>query len=504
MTDVRQLNLIFYSFVFFIVGFPLWWITTSPYRAALQPLDPSVVDVEVPFHLRIFYESHLIRSDELRSLLDQLMAKSPDVHLHAEFVDVEFHTTSEEADNLEAFNYALGDETLNVVLLEAKQFTRHFPRSSSDFNSTVFSPKPNARALAIRFDGTESLSRLLERVLGLQRLDAIANEDVQKTLSVWDRLPISTLYHLHLVFLHFNGRQNTKLEDEVVDKAKQIANFAYQKGGVLIDVSTLHLWDFDVDQFVEKRAPKNSSVHYFLPNDNAEAITTEVDKFVSWFGVGVAQPLIKVAVFVDDREIEIKDEKSEKSNAISVASWGGLTTMNVQNAKAATRVSQAILDIVKTQLNIRPIEPNWHVDFDSKLAAQEFEWLRFRIQSFREHIERATTALRSIHALRRKIEDMVISREVAVDVYESHEVLMATLLKARRHGLIDMDSAIRARILAERAAKHPSTLQYLNFPLEQRYAIYVPLFLPVFVHIFTSIRPLIPVIRASLFASKVQ
>ncbi|KAI6206568.1 hypothetical protein M3Y94_00927600 [Aphelenchoides besseyi] len=501
MTDVRQLNLIFYSFVFFIVGFPLWWITTSPYRAALQPLDPSVVDVEVPFHLRIFYESHLIRSDELRSLLDQLMAKSPDVHLHAEFVDVEFHTTSEEADNLEAFNYALGDETLNVVLLEAKQFTRHFPRSSSDFNSTVFSPKPNARALAIRFDGTESLSRLLERVLGLQRLDAIANEDVQKTLSVWDRLPISTLYHLHLVFLHFNGRQNTKLEDEVVDKAKQIANFAYQKGGVLIDVSTLHLWDFDVDQNEHQRTRLSTT---FYPTTTREAITTEVDKFVSWFGVGVAQPLIKVAVFVDDREIEIKDEKSEKSNAISVASWGGLTTMNVQNAKAATRVSQAILDIVKTQLNIRPIEPNWHVDFDSKLAAQEFEWLRFRIQSFREHIERATTALRSIHALRRKIEDMVISREVAVDVYESHEVLMATLLKARRHGLIDMDSAIRARILAERAAKHPSTLQYLNFPLEQRYAIYVPLFLPVFVHIFTSIRPLIPVIRASLFASKVQ
>jgi hypothetical protein len=46
-----------------------------------------------------------------------------------------------------------------------------------------------------------------------------------------------------------------------------------------------------------------------------------------------------------------------------------------------------------------------------------------------------------------------------------------------------MHGAIRARILAERAVKHSSTLQHLNFPVEQRYAIYVPLFLPVFVHV---------------------
>ncbi|KAI6233193.1 GPI transamidase component PIG-S [Aphelenchoides fujianensis] len=517
MLDVRQQNLLFYTLVLFVVGGPLWWITTSPYRAALQPLDPTVADVEVPFELRFFYERRWLDVSELRAAVGRLMAACPDARLHAEFVDVDFHTSLEEAQQIDAFNYALDEDALNVVLLDAAQFARRFPGSASGFNATVFRPKPNARALAVRLEGDatkrqEDLVALLERLLGLQRLKSIGNEKAQKKLSVWDRLPVATLYHLQLIFLHADGRQNAEAEAEIVAQARRISALVEQKGGALVDVSVSHLWDFDAEQFVDESRPKSANktaaqpppVH-FLPHEAVESITTEVDKYAAWLGVGIAQPLIKVAVFVDEKPIEVRDQENSPVNAIAVASWGGITTLQASGGKAApARVTRAVLDIVKAQLNVRPVEEEWRVDFDARSPAHEFEWLRFKTQAFREHIQRATAALRSIHALRRKIEDLVVSREVAVDVYEAHEVLMATLLKARRHKQIDMKGAIRARILAERAAKHSTTLQLLNFPLEQRYAIYVPLFLPVFVHLLTSVRPHIPALRAAFFGAKTE
>lgn len=96
----------------------------------------------------------------------------------------------------------------------------------------------------------------------------------------------------------------------------------------------------------------------------------------------------------------------------------------------------SILDTLKTQLNVRAIESDWNIEFDRSSVAHEFEWQRFVMQTFREHIQIASSSLHSIHALKRKIENLVVSKEIAVDVYEAHEILMATLLKARVHSKI--------------------------------------------------------------------
>ena len=180
-----------------------------------------------------------------------------------------------------------------------------------------------------------------------------------------------------------------------------------------------------------------------------------------------------------------------------------MTALQLHNPAAIARITDAIFDILRTQLRV-PIEQDAPKHNRAKTGA--FEWRRWRVCAWREHVAAAAHALSSIHALSRKLEDLVVSREVAVDVYEAHEMLVATLREARAHGrlgergkprsllifaLVDFDGALRARILAERAAKHSSTLQLLNFPLEQKYAVYVPLFLPVLVHLASTLVPLI-------------
>jgi hypothetical protein len=121
-------------------------------------------------------------------------------------------------------------------------------------------------------------------------------------LSAWDRIPISTLYHLHLVFLHDNGVQDDQLQTRILNEAKKISKFV-SKYGVLVDVSSVHLWDFDVESFTST----SRSTERRLRLQDVEMLTTEVDKYVNWIGVGIAQPLVKMAIFVSDKEIKLLD-----------------------------------------------------------------------------------------------------------------------------------------------------------------------------------------------------
>jgi hypothetical protein len=71
-------------------------------------------------------------------------------------------------------------------------------------------------------------------------------------------------------------------------------------------VSSSNLWDFDVESFVTTAESSKRQ----LSAENSEFVVTEVDKYVNWIGVGIAQPLIKMAIFVSDEGIELLDEQA--------------------------------------------------------------------------------------------------------------------------------------------------------------------------------------------------
>lgn len=119
-------------------------------------------------------------------------------------------------------------------------------------------------------------------------------------MSAWNRIPVSTFYHLHLVFLHDNGAQDSVMQKKILNEARKISKFV-SKYGVLVDVSATHLWDFDVESFVTTASSKEQR---FLIQD-VEILTTEVDKYVNWMGVGIAQPFIKMAIFVSNDKIKL-------------------------------------------------------------------------------------------------------------------------------------------------------------------------------------------------------
>jgi phosphatidylinositol glycan class S len=106
-------------------------------------------------------------------------------------------------------------------------------------------------------------------------------------------------------------------------------------------------------------------------------------------------------------------------------------------------------------------------------------------------IQSATTTLQSLIQLLEGIDYIVINDEVGAAIRTSYQhIKMAKQLLA----INDVDAAVQhakiAHQSAEKAFFDPSMLALLYFPGEQKYAIYIPLFLPIMIPVIFSLNSL--------------
>lgn len=105
-----------------------------------------------------------------------------------------------------------------------------------------------------------------------------------------------------------------------------------------------------------------------------------------------------------------------------------------------------------------------------------------------ENLATATTTLTSLAQLLGKISNIVIKDDVASEVYRA---VAAVQKAAKALALGHLSSAFAASQEAvtssERAFFDPSLLHLLYFPDDQKFAIYIPLFLPMAVPILLSL-----------------
>lgn len=105
-----------------------------------------------------------------------------------------------------------------------------------------------------------------------------------------------------------------------------------------------------------------------------------------------------------------------------------------------------------------------------------------------ENLATATTTLTSLAQLLGKISNIVIKDDVASEVYRA---VAAVQKAAEALALGHLSSAFAASQEAvtssERAFFDPSLLHLLYFPDDQKFAIYIPLFLPMAVPILLSL-----------------
>lgn len=102
-------------------------------------------------------------------------------------------------------------------------------------------------------------------------------------------------------------------------------------------------------------------------------------------------------------------------------------------------------------------------------------------------ITSASSTLQSLIKLLEDIKNIVIGDHVAAQIHKSYE----NIVIAKEHLAVnDIHAAVKfareAFIAAEKAFNDPSLLELLYFPEEQKYAIYIPLYLPICIPVIFS------------------
>jgi len=358
------------------------------------------------------------------------------------------------------------------------------------------------------------------------RIDAYVNNDVVRLIlqnsihkmdnpeSIWNQVPLFPKYHVQLVFIHDTSSIGHFTSDSSIlsshifcqNVLRKITKFAdqYLNQTVDIEFGVENIWDFSIEDFLlnnstneqrnkvlENCVEENCVEKLYIDSSLSSEIISEIDRYTTL--INDHHPLIKIVTFQSNyRSVQFIHE-NKKTDGLSIASWGGIIAQRV-NDSDCHRILDSILSIVRTQLGI--------THFSSEIPNFDVVMLKMELDDYRkrmavENIIRTTKLINSLYELSNKMEDLVISKDVAEMAKEAYSEFYSardSLLGSEKIDPltnIESVSLARARILAEAANSHPSLLGLLNFPSDQKYGIYVPLFLPIFVPLVSPILQLL-------------
>ncbi|KFV69518.1 GPI transamidase component PIG-S, partial [Dryobates pubescens] len=222
-------------------------------------------------------------------------------------------------------------------------------------------------------------------------------------------------------------------------------------------------------------------------------------------------PVLNFLLYVPERShtplyIQDKDGAPVSTNAFHSPRWGGIMVYNVETPASPqdslplhvdvdmVRVMEVFLAQLRLLFGLSreelPAELLMESPGNEVLADWELDRLLWAHTI--ENIATVSTTLTSLAQLLDKIGNIVIKDDVASEVYRavaSAQSAMAKLAAGHLHSAFQASK--EAVTSSERAFFDPSLLHLLYFPDDQKFAIYIPLFLPVAVPILLSLAKIV-------------
>ncbi|NXI68378.1 PIGS transamidase, partial [Anseranas semipalmata] len=218
-------------------------------------------------------------------------------------------------------------------------------------------------------------------------------------------------------------------------------------------------------------------------------------------------PVLNFLLYVPERShsplyIQDKDGAPVPTNAFHSPRWGGIMIYNVE-APASPQASLPlhvdvdmvrVMEVFLAQLRLlfgisrEELPPEFLVESPGNEGLADWELDRLLWAHTVENIATVSTTLTSLAQLLDQISNIVIKDDVASEVYQavaSVQNAMAELAEGRLRSAFQASK--EAVTSSERAFFDPSLLHLLYFPDDQKFAIYIPLFLPMAVPILLSL-----------------
>lgn len=252
----------------------------------------------------------------------------------------------------------------------------------------------------------------------------------------------------------------------------------------------------------------NIGRHFSMNHDNLPQIITSIERKL---GTDVAnKPCIHLVIYVPPCEfapVYIYKSGQRVSNhsfdSFISAKWGGIVIANPSekvcnstndNIKDIYLHSHEIMDFVLYQLRkIFELEVEIPITGATLEALGDVRprlWEKdMYLRNGAIHlISSASSTLQSLVKLLDDIKNIVIGDHVGAEIQKSYDNIIIAKQSLLTNDVINaVKYAREAFISAEKAFNDPSLLELLYFPEEQKYAIYIPLFLPVMIPVVLSI-----------------
>ncbi|KFW86448.1 GPI transamidase component PIG-S, partial [Manacus vitellinus] len=222
-------------------------------------------------------------------------------------------------------------------------------------------------------------------------------------------------------------------------------------------------------------------------------------------------PVLNFLLYVPERShsplyIHDKDGAPVSTNAFHSPRWGGIMVYNVE-APGSPQASlplhvdvdmARVMEVFLAQLRLlfglsrEELPPEFLLESPGNEGLADWELDHLLWAHTVENIATVSTTLTSLAQLLDKIGNIVIKDDVASEVYRavaSVQTAVAKLAVGHLHSAFQASK--EAVTSSERAFFDPSLLHLLYFPDDQKFAIYIPLFLPMAVPILLSLAKIV-------------
>lgn len=502
-----------------LIGIPLWWKTTEIYRvqlpyADIQRLSETEIHYSISIEVISFNSKLTNKLPSVARSLQETLTKQKKSSVQPKYrVRVRDASDDErkqwrKAQTLEDLDAAFGDAE---KLKNSKYIILFLPKSSHIEAETMFVGQRGTVAVSVPDSGVEEvvphLLPLIQEVLvregavekSLDAAQGLRTQKPDKDSMRWFRSNPGydvtfTLINPQPDVLDVQWDIQRGAQAYLMPFLNKLASFTT----VSVTSQVLHF----VGLVSMPRKDSTDNSFFYTEQDLPRLINPLEAKLGSHAS---NRPSLNFVIYVPTKSsspLYIRDENGHpvSTNAFLSPRWGGILIYNTDVSGNTTQLAivqidmKHVMEVFLTQLrlllNIQAQASNMKAKFSDlgKEVLTEWElagWLRCRCV---ENLATAKASLQSLAQLLDKIGNIVINDDIGRQVEAAvSSIQESEQLLAQGH-LHDAFIASRSAIVAsEKAFFDPSLLELLYFPEDQKFAIYIPLFLPISIPVLTSL-----------------
>ncbi|KAK9511635.1 hypothetical protein O3M35_000257 [Rhynocoris fuscipes] len=483
-----------FAVMLIVIGIPLWWKTTEVYRATLpydeiHNLDPLSVKISMTVFV---YSEYPIRTNSIMQRLELLLSDLRVFSISLKPLKID----------LENVTYEIIEDTTSLHPNEGDFLLVEVPKFKSDIEILM----SNKRIIYFHQDtsldllGSMIREVLQDNVLHNKMLSIVSPEVVSDNTKESNRLRASLSYDIVFTIINSDPEHlkvNWNIKNDIKRYIQPLFDQIYEASEHYVKSQWLYLIDIgEIGEYPNKKGSE-----WLLSHSQVPHIITPLEKKL---GSGISlNPCVHMVLYITScrmAPLSFVSENGEHLNAMISPHWGAVQILNpsTENCNNNTEIipdSKYVMSVFTSQfhhllrgrneLNISEVKVNKIKG--PFLRTWELDGL-FRMRTI-EQITTATLTLQSLSKLLGEISNIVINEDVANSIKEAvlyvNKAKFSLKLGKLKEALLHSKTAFRA---SEKAFSDPTLLALLYFPDDQKYAVYIPLFLPIMIPVLMSLK----------------